>query len=248
MIVFNKLGHMGRMGNQLFQIASLLGIADKCNQEARINKWEYSQCFPNLKLSTIGEVNYWMFREGHENFFRPETFELKENWQLEGYFQSEKYFEHIKGKVQDFFEFAPSISHYIKKKYQLALALEPISMHVRVGDFKNIGWYAGDRYYLDMLTANQGRLVLCFSDDIAYCKRIFAGFENVMYIEENEVHSLCLMSMCKTHIMSASTFSWWGAWLSGSNSVYYPDVQSGNYPNRDFYPSAWTKINTHTCV
>jgi len=244
MIVYNHLGKAGRTGNQLFQIASTLGIADKCGQKAVFNKWDYAKYFNFEQEETIGAVNYWTFREGDENYFRPETFDLKENWQLEGYFQSEKYFEHIREKVQRCFTFNELLSDRIKKKYQLALKLEPVSLHVRAGDFKHNGWFVGDNYFLSMATKFKERLVIVFSDDIAYCKNLFRDFKNIMYAEENEVDSLCLMSICKTHVISNSTFSWWGAWLSQSKEVYYPDWQSGNYPNKDFYPESWIKTKT----
>lgn len=241
MIVYNQLQKAGRLGNQLFEIASTLGIADKCGQKAVFNKWDYAQYFNFQQDETIGAVNYWTFREGDENYFRPETFGLKENWQLEGYFQSEKYFSHIREKVQEIFSFPPTLVSRIEKKYQLALRLDPISFHVRVGDFKHNGWYVGDNYFLTMAEKFKDRLVIVFSDDIPYCQRLFGNFKNIMYADENEVDSLCLMSMCKTHVISNSTFSWWGSYLSKSNEVYYPDWQSGNYPNKDFYPQRWIK-------
>lgn len=243
MIVFNKLGEMGRLGNQLFQIASILGIADKCGTNAVFNAWEYAKYFNFAPKDTIGHVNFWTFREGCDNYFRPELFELNDNWQLEGYFQSEMYFGHIKEKIQQIFEFSPEVSRFVSKKYQLALKLDPVSMHIRVGDFKQHGWYVGDEYFLDMADAFCNRLVIVFSDDIEYCKKLLGKYENIMYCDDNEVHSLCLMSKCDAHMISNSTFSWWGAWLSGSKYVFYPEWRSGNYPNLDFYPERWNKVS-----
>jgi hypothetical protein len=241
MIVFNRLGSMGRTGNQMFQIAACIGIANKCNSEAIFNKWDLASSFNFIQDKTIGSVNYWTFDENEINHFREETFSLKENWQLIGYFQSEKYFKHIESEIRAIFAFNETIKNRIEKKYQLALRLDPISLHVRVGDFKHNGWYIGDNYFLSMAEKFKKRLVIVFSDDIPYCKSMFRDFKNIMYADENEVDSLCLMSMCNTHVISNSTFSWWGAWLSNSNEVYYPDWQSGNYPNNDFYPEQWIK-------
>jgi len=38
---------------------------------------------------------------------------------------------------------------------------------------------------------------------------------------------MCLMSMCDYQIMANSTFSWWGAWLSGSKHVIGPKMWFG---------------------
>jgi hypothetical protein len=54
---------------------------------------------------------------------------------------------------------------------------------------------------------------LIFSDDIEWCKNNFKGPE--FYFSENEIdiEDLFLMSLCDNHIISNSSFSWWGSWL-----------------------------------
>jgi hypothetical protein len=54
--------------------------------------------------------------------------------------------------------------------------------------------------------------------------------------------------MCSHHIIANSSFSWWGAWLSGSNNVIAPSRWFGdngytaNHNTEDIIPDRWTKI------
>ena len=111
MIGYNRLGDNGRFGNQMFQYASLRGIAAKHN---------YDWCVP--PSDTYKEANYGLFdcfkmtgAEGHvgyvpENFktlnestfaFDKEQFDsFPDNVNVDGYRQTEKYFKHIENKIR----------------------------------------------------------------------------------------------------------------------------------------------------
>ena len=60
-------------------------------------------------------------------------------------------------------------------------------------------------------------LFVVFSDDIEWCREVFADSPDAFeFIEMNEDHpfsNILLMSYCSSHIMSRSTFDWWGVYL-----------------------------------
>jgi len=54
------------------------------------------------------------------------------------------------------------------------------------------------------------------------------------------------MSMCSHHIMVNSSYSWWGAWLSGSENVIAPTNWFGpeaGLDDKDLVPERWERID-----
>ena len=45
MLTYSRLGYRGNLGNQLFQVASLISLSEKHNQNYCIPKWKYSDSF-----------------------------------------------------------------------------------------------------------------------------------------------------------------------------------------------------------
>ena len=97
MITFSKSGSFGRLGNQLFQIASCIGTANLYSKEAKFYSWDYSDFFKNpidqsLNSSEIKNI----YREKNFNY---DPIPNMDNVDLIGYFQSYKYFSHCEDKI-----------------------------------------------------------------------------------------------------------------------------------------------------
>ena len=54
---------------------------------------------------------------------------------------------------------------------------------------------------------------------------------------------LWLISRCRHHILSNSSFYWWGAWLAEQNSPATQVYASDNFTNKNTIPARWTTIH-----
>jgi len=264
-VTFSKLGHLGRLGNQLFQVAATIGIASKHHCEFRLPPWRFANCF-NGPFPTSQEADLSTaicYQEESFTFTMPR---LTQSADLRGFFQSEKYFLHCHEEIQQRLSPHASLPRYCHEKYGRIFKERACSIHVRRGDYVNHPYFTdlcqGNYYEQAMSKFPRDSLFLVFSDDIAFCKTRFIG-ENFFFVSgENQVTDLCLMSMCQSHIIANSSFSWWGAWLNPSltKTVIAPrNWFAGEYadstipfragvPHRgflntsDLIPENWTKL------
>jgi hypothetical protein len=235
MVGFNQLGKMGRLANQLFQIAATLGHAERNGGNPVFNSWEYEKYFDvQMKVGQVGR-NYKEMRYEYDPI--PEG-----DWNLVGYFQSWKYF----GSTIPRFK-----SDFLAQQKAKLPAGENIAIHIRKGDYVNHEAYAQlpVTYYIKALLSIhdwQKKNILLFSDDMGYAKTHFECLPNAHFIKGTEAEHMALMSLCDEHILSNSSFSWWGAYLSEQKNVIYPaEYFRGSYSNKstkDLWPENWHRF------
>ena len=245
MITYNKIGHYGRSGNQLFQLASTYGIAKKIGAEVYFpieNVYQSVEehfkdgitrniCFDIPKyfefdtnlLKPISEINVeYEYREPHFHF-SDTAFTVPDSCNIHGYYQSEKYFKHCEDDIRRLLTFKPEIVQSTSNIFSDLLKKDKLtSVHIRLGDYVGLQEYhpvlATTDYYqnaMQLLSDNTNTWVI-FSDNISHCKDIFSDNPNIVYIEQgSDIEQMCLMSMCDNHIIANSSFSWWSAWLCG---------------------------------
>ena len=270
MIGFNALGRMGRFANQMFQYASLKGIArnigaDICipNHTQAVDDGIGNKLRTELFDSFDLRVNIGLLNNGHapvvkETFFHfdEELFTLcPDHVTLQGYFQSEKYFKNIEQEIREDFTFKDEV---LKPCKEMISAVEnPIALHIRRTDYltnsENHFNLPLEYYEAALKHFDSSRNVIVFSDDPAWCQEQDLFSDDRFMISENTDNrvDMCLMTLCSDFIIANSSFSWWGAWLSeNKNKKVIAPVQwfgktgyTKDHDTKDLIPNDWIRIN-----
>lgn len=171
---------------------------------------------------------------GHN--YNDEQLTIQNNTCLVGRWQSEKYFIAIENEVRKHFTFKNPVTNAYQYYLKAIESSENATcLHIRRTDYihhpiysKKIGALA-DEYYLKAIQTLNNLIGLptlfVFSDEINNSKEMLSQFniENKLIfidvVPSNPHDELQLMTLCKHHIMSNSTYSWWGAWLSMKKGV-----------------------------
>lgn len=255
---------MGGIGNQLYiwanarslqldGIESYIEISHYQNQTGMTQREFLLDKFPFIKYNLYtGQQNGKQFNQIGDDFVYKSILDNENhNTYLNGYWQSEKYFEKHKGIIIS--ELLPSSDTIMKlsHKYPI-LNRNSISLHVRRGDYINQQQnhpVQPIEYYLKAMEimGNDYDQLYIFSDDIEWCRQNF-NFKNSTYVQnDSELEDFWMMAMCKHNIIANSSFSWWAAYLNSNpdKTVVCPNLWFGpglNLSTVDLIPESWLKI------
>ena len=267
MIGFNRLGLLGRLGNQMFQYAALRGIAAKngynwmmpppAEDYKKMDEWRHHQLLYPFTMGTIENLNV-QYVDGERPTVSEKTFGFDEDlynncpkWvNIDGYFQTEKYFKEIEDVIREDFTFK---SQFLRPCRSMITSFEnPVSLHIRRTDYLDLAHHhnnLGLDYYEEALSHfDEDRNVVIFSDDPEWCKEQSLFDDDRFLVAEGNINytDMCLMSLCKAHIIANSSFSWWGAWLAKSEKVIAPSKWFGpdnkHLDTNDIYCEGWIVI------
>ncbi len=241
-ISFSKLGNYGRLGNQLFQLASTMGLAEKHGARAVFPNWAYEPyfetCIPHGPMQT---------NRLDEKYFHHHEWEIKGNSDLLGYLQSEKYFGSTRMKLRE------SFVQESKGKMPKLFERQVICIQIRRGDYVGNEAYhqLTPTYFIDVLLTHfpdwRNYNLLFLSDDIEYCRTHFECMPNAFFSKNRDIVDLALASACDHFIISNSAFGWWCAWLGEkphSKVICSGLRHTGSLAHlepSDFYPDRWIK-------
>jgi hypothetical protein len=283
---------MGGLGNQLFQIFATIAYCIEHKLQfvfpyseiltagiTRPTYWNtmltnlmmYTTAYPNSKYTNTKIASFPTYKEPRYKYNKIPTFadsNLNEIM-LYGYFQSYKYFSSYEESIYSLIGVSELVSSIKNEFADLFTNRTTISMHFRLGDYKNVQQchpIMTDEYYYQALTyiVNKNNspihpfrvLYFCEQEDNAHVNdvidRIHETNRSIEFIKVDDTicdwKQLLIMSVCNNHIIANSSFSWWGAYLNPSTSkiVCYPSTWFGpamnNHNTDELFPSGWTKL------
>jgi hypothetical protein len=190
--------------------------------------------------------------------FYPEILELKGDVMLEGYWQSERYFNSIRSILLDEIRL---VNQFETTKFSTFASeiqnCESVAIHIRRGDYVNHPTVNAQfgvinmEYYSNAIVEIAKRLktpiFYIFSDDIDWCKNNLPTTDAHHFVSGfADYEELMLMSSCQHQIIANSSFSWWGAWLNiNPNKIVIAPKQWFASPDLDtsnVVPESWIRL------
>lgn len=177
-----------------------------------------------LFSKTIDNVFVGRFDRGflyNENTYHEYKLDRTKRIYIYGYFQNVQYCNEIKKNIMKDLIIIEDYSVRYKKYLDFINDNIVIGVSMRVGDdYASLGWpICSNEYYNKAIDRIKEEFpmakVMVFSDDIVKVKKGYEIKYEPIYVEGcNSVETLELLRKCHHVVISNSTFSWWGAFLS----------------------------------
>lgn len=247
----------GGLGNQMFQYAAVYGIS-KANgfRPLLCGQTVVGRVFRQLKVRRIEEDvetvtrSYGVYLERKSNAFDSRALSLNfmRNIVLDGFYQSWRYFDHVRSDIRKQFQFRLStvaaINNFLSDSTKLLAkdSDEPcvfVGIHMRRGDLLDsynikAGYTVAESSYFSRAMQYFGKkfhrvvFVVCSDDMVWSTSNIHSGLSNVAVVFSqfsalSPEFDLALLAHCNHTIMTVGSFGWWAAWLAGGETVYFRD-------------------------
>ena len=273
----------GRLGNQMFQYAAARGLAERLGVPVALDTREVTargegvltrvfdleiaapDHLPPARKARPLAYLAWRVAGGRPPFRREQGLGYNvaiegygDGSYLHGYWQSERYFDHIADRIRRDFAFPRIADTRNAEMAERIGKTDAVSLHVRRGDYVALDAHGlcNQAYYESALARiiegmQAEPTVFVFSDDPDWarenlplpCRKVVVDFN----AGAADFEDMRLMSLCDHNIIANSSFSWWGAWLNTNPAkrVAGPARWFGDagLQNPDILPPDWLRID-----
>lgn len=209
-----------------------------------------------VPANQMGHVSYFannIFRKIDLFVNHPDDVNSNEVTVYSGYFQNETYFDKYSEAVKSLFSPTKEFMDRITASFPYIHDTTITAISVRRGDYLIYPNYhpVVTKEYIEkaLQLVPKTNYYFIFTDDFQWCKENI-NLRNVLYIEYPSHEQLWVMSLCDHFVISNSSFSWWGAYLSRNKDkkVIAPETWFG--PEFDgtwdnMYCKDWTILPTY---
>jgi len=255
----------GEFGNQLFQVAAVLGYAEKYGLKAKFEYWycsfskrNYSPLFPKL--------NYCKFNlpqkiYNQSNFYYQEI-PLFSPIDLRGMFQSEKYFP-PRQQLLDFFQTPDFYKHNVNQILNKNKIKSYSALHIRFYDRPErdlipVIHTLPDHYYLTALEKiSHNDPILIVTNNKAKANLILKKnniSKDIIIISSTDILTDFFLLVNASRIaIGNSTFAWWAGYLNQNVETVYAPLKdkwfslaarfNKYWSTKDLYPKNFIEID-----
>ena len=234
-----KVKLVGRLGNQMFQYAFGYALSRYYDCELYLQKNKYTKIDEYFNIDTKKDNYIWdklIKEKEHYKENDEKKLECLEpgNYLIDGCYQDENCFKLYKQEIKSIF-----------KLPKFDISKNDLVLHIRRGDYVNNPrfFYCDFDWYIKAISTFNCNKLHIVSDDLEWCKIHFKQYDPIL-VNLPPLNSMGYISSFSNIIISNSSFSWWGAYLSNANNIVCPSVWSPKI-YQSFHPglSSWNKIS-----
>lgn len=244
------------LGNQMMEVSGGYGIAKRLGMHFRwswnpsklrefgLGHWGFAETrYPDTVVvaDKLGQGSTYIVHKC-EDAIRASSHETVG---ITNPFQDEACFAGVAEEIREIFKLEP---------FDLPCpeGFTPVGVQVRRGDYVlhprlNV---TTPGYFLTALEWMRRKIekphFFVVSDDAHFCHKLMEKqFDVTVMPPQSAIDGLRTLASCKAHVISNSTFGWWGAWLGESGPVIVPEHwhhQPGSYGNWNPVPGRWIKL------
>ena len=243
---------MGRLGNNMFQFASLYGIARTTRRIPALPIID-NQLLDVFHLDIMKQASFETvplgiskLQEEQSGIYTPQLFYLPpRDVTVCCYLQSWRYFRDYGKDIRKLFRFKDWVEvranrylsvitrNYLSKGHFGQHRLTYVGVHIRRSDYMNQehlarGYKPASVSYLhkamDYFRQKYPNVyfIVC-SDEIFWAKQHIKAYDVHFVEDQGSTMDLALLTHCNHTVITVGSYGWWAGWLAGGDVVYYKD-------------------------